>query len=149
MPKKSAHTRGKAPRAKAKAQKSFELVLPEGREPESDSESSSSEQLDQTSQSVTTASPVEIVFDDVDDEDDEDKEENEVSDIPEPTPVSKTPASARLAARRKAIQRAQQRQAASLITAEHFSYVRRDLIFIGSLAIVMFAAIIILHAFFG
>lgn len=54
-------------------------------------------------------------------------------------------ASARLAARRKAIQKVQQRAAASLITSEHYTYVRRDLRFIAILAAIMFAVIIILH----
>jgi len=54
-------------------------------------------------------------------------------------------AAARLAARRQAAQKAQQRAAASLITAEHYAYVRKDLVFIAILAAIMFAAIIILH----
>jgi len=57
---------------------------------------------------------------------------------------SKKSASARLAAQRQAT-RTQQQRAASLITAEHYAYVRRDLIFIAVLATIMFAAIIILH----
>lgn len=64
------------------------------------------------------------------------------------TPASTAPkgsAAGRLAARRQAMQKVQQRAAASLITAEHYSYVRRDLRFIAILAAIMFAAIIILH----
>ncbi len=53
-------------------------------------------------------------------------------------------ASARLAARRQN-QRSQQRIAPTLITAEHYSYVRKDLIYIAILATLMFATIIILH----
>jgi hypothetical protein len=54
-------------------------------------------------------------------------------------------ASARLAARRQQGQKTQQRAAASLITAEHYAYVKRDLIFIAILAIIMFSALIVLH----
>jgi hypothetical protein len=36
-----------------------------------------------------------------------------------------------------------------LITPEHFAYVRKDLIIIGVLASVMFAAIIVLYVFYG
>lgn len=54
-------------------------------------------------------------------------------------------ASARLAARRQNAQRVQQRSAPSLITPEHYAYVRRDLIFIAILAAIMFSIIIILH----
>jgi len=43
------------------------------------------------------------------------------------------------------VQKAQQRAAATLITAEHYAYVRRDLMFIAILAVIMFSAIIILH----
>lgn len=53
-------------------------------------------------------------------------------------------AAARMAARRQAAPRAQ-RQAANLIVAENYGYVRKDLIFILILAIIMFSAIIALH----
>ena len=72
-----------------------------------------------------------------------------VAEAVSPTPEASTPpkgsAAARLAARRQANQKAQQRAAASLITAEHFVYVRKDLRFIAILAVIMFSAIIILH----
>ncbi|HEX4203753.1 MAG TPA: hypothetical protein VHZ51_06075 [Ktedonobacteraceae bacterium] len=58
-------------------------------------------------------------------------------------------ASARMAARRQGSQRMQQRHAASLITAEHFSYVKRDLKFIAALAIIMIVAIIVLYIVLG
>ncbi len=60
-----------------------------------------------------------------------------------PVAAPKGSASARLAAR-KNTQRSQ-RNAASLITAEHYSYVRRDLAFIAVLAAIMFIAIIVLY----
>lgn len=58
-------------------------------------------------------------------------------------------ASSRMAARRQANQRTQQRNATTLITAEHFSYVKRDLITIAVLATVMVAAIIVLYFVLG
>lgn len=53
-------------------------------------------------------------------------------------------ASARLAARRQASQKSQARMT-TLITAEHYGYVRKELVFIAILALIMFSAIIILH----
>src|SRR5439155_20187609 len=77
----------------------------------------------------------------------------EVISAPLPSAVPETPkggsAATRLAARRQASQRSQQRSAAALITPEHFAYVRKDLITIAILASVMFAAIIILYFVFG
>ncbi len=67
---------------------------------------------------------------------------------PATSPATSTPrsASARMAARRQQqVAQKSQRQAPSMITAEHYSYVRRDLIFIAILAIVMFSALIVLH----
>jgi hypothetical protein len=60
-------------------------------------------------------------------------------------PASKLSASARLAARRQASQRTSQRSANTLITSEHYTYVRKDLIFIAILAVTMFAILIILY----
>lgn len=54
-------------------------------------------------------------------------------------------AAARLAARRQSGQKNSPRAAATLVTAEHYSYVRKDLAFIAVLAAIMFSAIIILH----
>jgi len=56
----------------------------------------------------------------------------------------KASASERLAARRQAAQKAQ-RASTTLITAEHYGYVRRDLIYIAILALIMFAVLIGLH----
>jgi len=58
-------------------------------------------------------------------------------------------ASARLAARRLAAQRLQQRSAATLITSEHFAYVRQDLIKIAVFAVLMFTAIVVLYFTLG
>ena len=57
-------------------------------------------------------------------------------------------ASARLAARRQAAQKAP-RSTANLIVAENYGYVRKDLIFILILAVIMFSAIIALHFILG
>jgi hypothetical protein len=61
------------------------------------------------------------------------------------TTVPKGSAAARLAARRQAAQKNQPRMATTLITAQHYSYVRRELITIAILALIMFSVIIILH----
>ena len=53
-------------------------------------------------------------------------------------------AAARLAERRLNAAKSA-RPSASMITSEHYSYVRKDLIFILILASIMFAAIIIMH----
>jgi len=58
-------------------------------------------------------------------------------------------ASARLAARRQAAQRLQQRSASTLITSEHFAYVRKDLIKIAVFAVLMFTTIIVLYLTLG
>ena len=60
-----------------------------------------------------------------------------------PVTAAKGSASARMAAR-KNTQRSQRSQA-TLITSEHYSYVRRDLAFIAILAAIMFIAIIVLY----
>ena len=57
--------------------------------------------------------------------------------------TAKTSASARLAARRQASQKTQ-RSTATLITAEHYRYVRNDLIYIAILAAIMFSILIVL-----
>jgi hypothetical protein len=85
----------------------------------------------------------------------EEKEVEEEEEVSEETPGTSTAtavpatapksAAARLAARRQAGQKNQQRSAPTLVTAEHYSYVRKDLVFIAVLAAIMFATIIILH----
>ena len=59
--------------------------------------------------------------------------------------VAKGSAAERLAARRQGSQRAQQRNPAMLVTAEHYSYVKRDLMLIAILALIMFIVIIALY----
>ncbi len=72
-----------------------------------------------------------------------------VAERTDTTTSSKTSASARLAARREAARKAQQRGPVAMITAEHFAYVRRELIVIATLAITFFALIIIAYFLFG
>ena len=157
MPKKSATVRTGAQRNKPKVQKSFELVRPTA-DDQVKSETADSdelativdvpsleekeEKLQAVKQSVAKSRAVtngtrSIVS------------TEKVAEAASPTPEVSTPpkgsAAARLVARRQANQKAQQRAAASLITAEHFVYVRKDLRFIAILAIIMFSAIIILH----
>ncbi len=76
------------------------------------------------------------------------KEDNvsEVEAVPAPVARGNS-ASARLAARRG--QKLQQKTAATLVTSEHYSYVRRDLVIIAVLASIMFVAIIILYFTIG
>ena len=139
MPKKTATARGAAPRTR-KAQKSFELVRPEGAQQEETPVENASAEKASHNATTATITPIEATPETVNQAD------TSTEAVSEAPIVSKNmSASARLAARRKAAQRAQQRQAASLITAEHFSYVRRDLTIIGSLAVIMFAAIIVLY----
>jgi hypothetical protein len=67
--------------------------------------------------------------------------------VEQESPVSVAPkgsAAARLAARRQG-QRSQLRSGATLISAEHYTYVKRDLVTIAILASIMFVAIIVLY----
>lgn len=147
MPKRSVAARSGAQRQKPRAQKSFELVRPEveddenqlGAVPAAQSVATEtvapkpqeSRQTARTTKSTVAAVAAEPVV--------ETKSEN----------FPKVSASARMATRRQAAQRTQQRGSATLITAEHFAYVRRDLLIIATLAILMFAAIIVLYFVFG
>jgi hypothetical protein len=73
--------------------------------------------------------------------------ETKQSETKENTAVApaKGSAAARVASRRMATQKAQQRAAATLVTAEHYAYVRQDLKFIAFLASIMILALIILR----
>jgi cobalamin biosynthesis Mg chelatase CobN len=136
MPKKTPAARGGAQRNRPKVQKNIELVR----------QVSSTEQEPETSTSADLAFPsVTAVAAPPETRQSETKPaESNVS----PTATSSAPkgsAAARLASRRQGTQKAQQRAAATLVTAEHYAYVRRDLIFIAILAAIMFAVIIILR----
>jgi len=163
MPKKTTHSRsgGQAQRSKTKP-KSFELVRPV-------SDESELETVEENEKiSVTNVKTSEVLEDDdetYDDDDDQDDEEEKVpvkqsaptrkaeparksASVATVAPVvaSSNPksAAARLAARRQAAQKSQ-RPTASLIVAENYSYVRKDLVFILILAVIMFTAIIVMH----
>ena len=135
MPKKTTHSRSGAQHGRTK-QKSFELVRPI-----SDKNVLEAVKSDEEAE-VVTSGAVEI--------EEVEMEEVEVQSEPEKVPAAiatdKAPKSAasRLAARRQAAQKAQ-RTPVSLISAEHYGYVRKDLAFILVLAIIMFSAIIIMH----
>ncbi len=163
MPKKATSARSGVQRTKPKTQKSFELVRPVSETQEREDEEITTTEEPTAVESVgivpstaveaptelaalptvpkkkvrsssvaTEIAPVETVTP---------KAPATVEEVP--VAAAKGSASARLAAR-KNTQRSQ-RNAASLITAEHYSYVRRDLAFIAILAAIMFIAIIVLY----
>lgn len=142
MPKKTAHSRNTAQRNKPRAQKSVELVRQTSAEKEVEVESSpepakagvttpaatSPASVNESKGAKTAAAPTSV---------NEDESTKAIA-------THNASASERLAARRQAAQKAQ-RSSVSLITAEHYGYVRKDLIYIAILAIIMFAIIIGLH----
>lgn len=172
MPKKTAHTRSSVQqRRKPKAQKSIELVRPGSAEDEIENNDAnadeptsvgvaastvsapSSKRVKSTTPSIRSEKAVATpenetsaaqksekapVLNTV-----EDVEPAEAVEETVPAPAPKSSAAARLAARRQAAQKAQ--RSVSLISAENYTYVRRDLVIIAILAIIMFSAIIILH----
>ncbi len=69
----------------------------------------------------------------------EQEQEPEAVSSAEPTAVSVSTLAA------LEIKENKSKSAAALITAEHYAYVRKDLVFIAILAVIMFSAIIILH----
>ena len=122
MPKKAATGRRRAQHNKPKTQKPFELVRPE---------------RDVTEESSAPSAKVAVAT----------QAETKIQERQNtPAPGS---ASARLAARRQAAQKLQQRSATTLITSEHFAYVRKDLIRIAVFAVIMFTAIIVLYLTLG
>ena len=162
MPKKTTPARSGVQRTKPKTQKSFELVRPVSQVQEHEIEETSEtieeptlvestgetlsaadsfselaalptvpQKKAQSSSVAIEAAPVETVT------------PKAPASVETPVIAAKGSASARLAAR-KNTQRSQRSQAA-LITAEHYSYVRRDLAFIAVLAAIMFIAIIVLY----
>lgn len=121
MPKKSASARSGAQR-KPKAQKSsVELVRPTSVTDEQRSE----EEVEAKTTTTATAVMEQAA-----------EQEKAVSTPP------KGSAAAKLAARRQAAAQKAQRNAAVLITPEHFSYVQKDLITVAILAVIMIAIII-------
>ncbi|HYU75029.1 MAG TPA: hypothetical protein VEL31_20365 [Ktedonobacteraceae bacterium] len=150
MPKKTATTRGGAQRNKprVKVQKSFELVRQVSDEQEQEQEPEAVSSAEPTAVSVSTMVAPEIKENKSKSKrvaSSEVKQSESTSSDSGTVTAPKGSAAARLAARRHGVQKAQQRAAATLITAEHYAYVRRDLVFIAILAVIMFSAIIILH----
>jgi hypothetical protein len=129
MPKKSASARGTAQRMKPKTAKNFELVRPtqDGTQL-ADREQSVADPI-AVSTTTTTTSPS--------------------LSAESPAPVTNMSAAGRLAARRQSSQQRQQRNISTLITAEHYSYVRKDLIYIAILAVIMLAIIIVIYFVLG
>jgi hypothetical protein len=161
MPKKSTTARGGAQRNKPKVQKSFELVR-ESKGQSVDEQvieeenTGDAEEASEAAVAVTTMEapePKKTVRGSTKLAAQEKKSESssETKVLPETPPtesvstVPKGSAAAKLAARRQAAQKSQQRAAATLITAEHYTYVRKDLRFILILAIIMLAIIVALH----
>ena len=130
MAKKTAHTRSAAQRNRPKTQKSVELVRQKPAEKEIEHSSGLQEEKNGVAISTTTATTTENTGED---------SKAVGTEISSP----KTSASARLAARRQASQKTQ-RSTATLITAEHYRYVRNDLIYIAILAAIMFTILIVL-----
>lgn len=146
MPKKTAATRGGSQRNKprVRAQKSFEVVRQISDEHEQEPEAVDSAEPTAVSVSTMAAPEVKETKSKSSASSEVKKSESISSDTSTVT-ASKGSASARLAARRQTMQKAQQRVATALITSEHYSYVRKDLIIIAILAVIMFSTIIILH----
>lgn len=162
MPKKTTHTRGNVQqRRKPKAQKSFELVHPISVEDEIENKDDDDFELEITDlpESEKVAAPSSRTKKEAAASPKSDRpsapksekapvlktvEENEPAEVVEEMVTApRSSASARIAARRQAGQKTQ--RAVSLISAQNYSYVRKDLIFIAILAIIMFSAIIALH----
>ena len=174
MPKKAATARNGAQRTRPKAQKSFELVRPESvtRETEENAISSTSTATAVATQpeletSVEAATPIvpqpgpkasaKVATKVTTSSTSKASNKAATSTVTSPEPDAQESqtlppagsASARLAARRQAAQRMQQRAASTLITSEHFAYVRKDLMRIALFAVIMFTAIIVLYLTLG
>jgi hypothetical protein len=130
MAKKTAHSRSTAQRSKPKTQKSIELVRQTSTEKEVEHESNLEEAGNGVAISTATTTTSEI-------------EKDDSKTVASTAIAPKTSASARLAARRQSAQKTQ-RSTATLITAEHYRYVRNDLIYIAILAAIMFSILIVL-----
>ena len=172
MPKKSASARNAAQRNKPRAQKSVELVrqtaqqkdILEEKEVVTEAEAEDSNELADASTASVDALDSPGTNADVK----KVSAKNTIATVPrknanpppqprvtdaEPEEINRVPvitapkgsAAARMAARRQSAQKNQPRAATTLISAEHYSYVRRELITIAILALIMFTVIIILH----
>ena len=126
MAKKTANTRSAAQRNKPKTQKSVELVRQTSSEKEVEVDNSSEQAISGATKAQTSIT-----------------ENGGTKTAVDTASAPKTSASARLAARRQAVQKTQ-RSSPTLITAEHYRYVRNDLIYIAILAAIMFSILIVL-----
>ena len=150
MPKKTVAARGGAQRNKprVRVQKSIELVRQPSDERGQGQEQETVSNAEPTAVSVSTVEAPEVKESRSKNKSSVTREIRQSESTNSDTAVAAAPkgsAAARFAARRQASQKAQQRNAAALITAEHYTYVRKDLVFIAILAAIMFSAIIILH----
>jgi hypothetical protein len=161
MPKKSSSARGGAQRNRPKVQKNIELVRQGAPREQRSKVTTVQEDTEQAAISTATATTPEPEVQNASESaapapEAEKKSEEKIAEKVAPvsqvqkangkaaTPAAKGSASARLAARRQGGPRSQRSQA-PLITAEHFTYVRKDLITIGILAGIMVVAMIILY----
>jgi hypothetical protein len=130
MPKKTANTRSSAQRNKPKTQKSVELVRQTSTEREVEVDNSPEKEIGEVATTMAVAQTSVT-------------ENGGTKTAIDTATAPKTSASARLAARRQAAQKTQ-RSSPTLITAEHYRYVRNDLIYIAILAAIMFSLLIVL-----
>ena len=144
MPKKTATARGAAQRNKPRVQKSVELVRQRSEKKEIVAESIAEPTVVGVSTSASPVSTVEAATTKGTPASKETLGSKAESLEGVTSSAPKASAAARLAARRQASQKTQ-RTAVNLISAEHYSYVRKDLVFIAILAAIMFSVIIILH----
>lgn len=128
MPKKSTAARSGAQRNKARPQKNFELVRQATEE--TGDETSTRDEIKAASVSTAELAQPEVI-----------REETIVE-----KPV-KSSAATRLAAKRQAPQKAT--RAATLVTAEHYAYVRRDLVTIAIISVLLCGTIIALYFILG
>jgi hypothetical protein len=138
MPKKTTTTRGGAQRNRPKVQKNVELVR----------QVSDKQELENSTNAEATAASVTAVATSPENRQNAAKrnetKQSETKENPAEAPA-KGSAAARVASRRIATQKIQQRAAATLVTAEHYTYVRQDLRFIAILASIMIIVLIVLR----
>ncbi|MBV8694292.1 MAG: hypothetical protein JO125_17045 [Chloroflexi bacterium] len=151
MPKKSATARSGTQRSKAKGHKNIELVRPVSEKPRAEAVETTTPEV--VNASTTMAAQTHTVAGRSTAQKSQKGRVEKSTTAPEAAttpstvgtePAPKGSAAARLAARRQTAQKVQ-RSGPALITPEHYSYVRKDLVFIATLATIMFLVIIILH----
>lgn len=172
MPKKTTSMRGGAQRNRARTQKSFELVRPTPTVQEKELEAEETVEAAEATETARNNNGAEAVSvtastaasatgattrrrssrparpslpqEPVTTPSTEEETPDTITAPASTESASPKSAAARLAARRTAAQKAQ-RIGVNLITAEHYAYVRADLIKIAILALIMFGIIIGLH----